>query len=154
MADEPPQQRSAGRPCKITLELTEAVCKTLQAGVDVETACKREGVSSRTYERWRAAGNRGEEPYATFMEAVEQAMARLEVNVTAQVIKATSSNWQAAAWWIKHRRSGGVQRIELTGKDGAPISGQLTAEGADAIRQSILYGKIKVEGGPGEGESP
>jgi hypothetical protein len=129
------------RPSKLTPEVQANVCKTLAAGVDVETACRREGIGARTYYDWLEKGRAGTEPYASFVAATDQAMAEVETAVTYQILKATKQSWQAGAWWVKFRRTNGSQRIELTGKDGAALTtGTLTPEGAELIRQKILYG--------------
>jgi hypothetical protein len=132
--------KKAGRPLKLTPQLQEAICKTLQAGVDVETACLREGVSRDAYFSWRRRGRDGEQPFADFLAATDKALADVETGVTYQILKASKTHWQAGAWWVKWRATRGAQRIEISGKDGAPISGALTHEAVDQIRKKILYG--------------
>ena len=136
-----PKSKTIGRPSKLTPELQEAICKTLQAGVDVETACLRDGISRESYFEWRKRGREGEEPYAGFLAATTKAHAEVEAGLTYQILKASKTHWQAAAWAIKWRATKGVQRVEVTGQDGAPISGTLTSEAVDQIRKKILYGE-------------
>lgn len=131
---------NGGRPSKFSLEIQEAVCKTLQYGVDVETACRREGISQATYYRWRKQGEEGTEPFASFLAATEQAMSTVEMKVTAQILRASQTQWQAGAWWLRFRKTGGKQQVELTGPNGQPITGTLSPETAEQIRQHILYG--------------
>lgn len=121
--------------------MQESICKTLGAGVDVETAALREGINRATVYNWLKWGREGTEPYASFVEATDMALANVETQVTYQILKASKQSWQAAAWWVKWQKTRGSQRIELTGKDGAPLSsGQLTPEAAELIRQKILFG--------------
>lgn len=130
----------AGRPTKLNPEVQENICKTLQAGVDVETACRREGIGARTYYDWLRRGRDGEEPYASFVMATDKAMAEVEAAITYQIIKASKQHWQAGAWWVKFRHTRGAQRIELTGADGAPLNHALSDQAVDQIRRRILYG--------------
>ena len=132
----------AGRPSKLTPELQESICKTLGAGVDVETAALREGISRSTIYNWMKWGREGQEPYASFVESTEIAQASVTTQVTYQILKASKSSWQAAAWWVKWQATRGAQKIELSGPGGVPLStGQLTPEAADLIRQKILFGE-------------
>jgi hypothetical protein len=134
-----------GRHTKLTPEVTEAVCRTLMAGVDIETACRREGISDGSYYGWRRRGIAGEEPYASFLEATDRAMANVEVAVTSYILRDAKQDWKAGAWWLRFRKTQGKQVVELTGKDGAPITvGQLSPDAADEIRQKILYGETAV----------
>ncbi len=129
-----------GRPTSLTPELQLQICETLSWGVDVETACRRSGISRATYFQWVKRGKTGEQPYADFLDATDEALAHVEADVTRNIIRASKNRWQAAAWWIKWQKTQGVQRVELTGKDGAPVTGTLTPESAELIRQRILFG--------------
>ena len=146
------------RSSKCTPELQMSICTRLECGIDIELACRREGISSDTYYEWMRRGRAGEQPYEDFVEAVEVARAECEIEVTRNIIRASRNRWQAGAWWIKWRHSHGIQKVELTGKDGSPIAGQLTPEGADMIRQRILYGdrppKQLAAAGGGGSEHP
>lgn len=129
-----------GRRTALTPELQVEICDMLQWGVDVQTACARVGINRATYHEWIKRGKAGDEPYADFVDATDIALASCQVDVTRNIIRASKTRWQAGAWWIKWRHTQGVQRVELTGKDGAPVTGTLTPESADLIRQRILYG--------------
>jgi hypothetical protein len=150
-----------GRQTKCTPDLQERVCKALSFGVEVEVACALEGISRDSFYDWRARGRNGEEPYAGFLEATEQALLRVDLALHGTVLSEAvgnrqanrAPNWQAAAWYLKFRKTGGSQKVELTGKDGAPLQGALTQESADLIRQKILFGDTKKKPEPtGEGE--
>lgn len=101
------------------------ICKSIAAGIDVESACVREGVSKSTYYDWLKRGEAGESPFDEFLEAIDQAMAEVTRRVTYHVVKAAESDWKAGAWWLERRR-GSVygppkQRLEQSGPDGGPI---------------------------------
>lgn len=133
-----------GRPSKLTPEVQENICKTLSAGVDFETACKREGIGRSTAYEWMERAKNDEEPYAGFFTAVDKSMADVKTGVTYCVLKAAKTQWQAGAWWLKFQETRGATRIELTGRDGAPLTnqnnGQLSDQAVDQIRRRILYG--------------
>lgn len=135
----------------LTEALQEEICKTLSCGIDVETACLREGISRSTYYGWRKRGEAGEEPFASFLEATDAAMAEVEKEVTHLIVRAAKVQWQAGAWWLRFRKSGGKQQVELTGPGGAPLAmQQLTREQADEIRRKIIFGEGDE---PAEGEA-
>lgn len=125
---------------KLNAELQQKVCDALRFGVPLEVACGHAGIGRRTFFEWRARGEKGEEPYAAFLAATEMAQDSVEAYVTANILAKAKTNWQAGAWWLRFRKTGGKQQIELTGKDGQPLSGTLTSEAAELIRQKILYG--------------
>jgi hypothetical protein len=140
-----------GPPRKLTAELQERVCKALQMGVEIETACALEGIHRATFYEWRQKGLGGEEPYAGFYNATQEAFLRVDMALSGTILREAvgnpaagrPGNWQAAAWFKKFRANNGRQQIELTGKDGKPLEhrGALTQETADLIRREILYGK-------------
>jgi hypothetical protein len=127
-----------------TEELQERICRSLQAGIDVQVACSIEGIGRSTYYEWQKRGRAGEEPYAGFLAATDAAMDRVERAVTSKLLKIAMEdrgNWQAAAWWLRFRKTGGKQQVELTGAGGAPLNGVLTREGAEEIRKKVLFGE-------------
>ena len=127
-------------PPKYTPDLQERICKNLQYGIDIQIACSIEGIGRRTYYDWRKRGESGEEPYASFLAATEAAMDKVETAVTGKIIQtALQGNWQAAAWWLRFRKTGGKQQVELTGANGQPI-GILSEAAAAEIRRKVLYG--------------
>lgn len=119
--------------------------RALSYGIDVGTACAVEGISRPVYYHWRKRGETGEEPYASFLIATEQAMARTETRVTGSVVKAAvDGNWQAGMAWLRFRKTGGKTQVELSGPEGKPI-GYLSAEAAEEIRRKVLYGEVGGE---------
>jgi hypothetical protein len=137
----------------LTPTLVESLCKTLSIGVDVHTACLREGIARATYYDWRRRGIgtdelEPEEPFASFTEAVDRAMANAEARFLAHITKASENDWRAAAWVLERRNRevyGTGQRLEISGPDGQPIKTQvahriLTTADAEEIRRKILFG--------------
>jgi hypothetical protein len=125
---------------KLTPDTQERVCRALQAGIDVRTACSIEGIGKTTYYDWRKRGEAGEEPYASFLEATERAMDRIEAAMSATIVKAAmEGHWPAAAWWLRFRRTGGITKVELSGPGGKPVA--LSKEAAAEIREKILFGE-------------
>ena len=142
-----------GRPSKLTPEIQEQICKTLTAGVDLTTACAREGVAYRTLREWMQRAQNGEEKYLDFMCATAAAEANVEVHVTANILRKSQNNWQAGAWWLKWKRTRGVQvqRLDVSVAQGESsdllpheqggLQRRLTPDGAAAIRRQILFGE-------------
>jgi transposase len=119
----------AGRPSKLTPELTKRLCDWLEAGNFIETACDMEGISRESFYEWLRRGERAWsndiEPvnYVQFSDMVKKAMARMEI-LTINDLRAGPMNWQAKAWWLERRhpdRWGNRQKHEHTGKDGDAI---------------------------------
>lgn len=65
----------AGRPTKLTPELTEQICNDLREGAYVETAAEAAGITQTSLYRWLDWGAQGKEPYAAFCESVVRARA-------------------------------------------------------------------------------
>jgi hypothetical protein len=133
-----------GRPSKLTPEVQAAICKTLTTGVDYETACMREGIGPSTFREWIRRGRAGEAPFEEFWMATEQAMANVECAVTANVIRASRSQWGAGAWWLKwkHNRGATTQNVNVSTTLGGPSgpAPALSIEAANAIRRQVLFG--------------
>lgn len=75
----------AGRPTKLTPEVTASIVADLEAGHYIETAAESAGVHVTTLYRWMADGAKGIEPYAAFHEAVTRAKADGEKDLVATV---------------------------------------------------------------------
>lgn len=121
----------------------------VRAGNFLEVACAAIGITSRTLRNWRqhAASDPPIEPYASFIEQLEQVEALGEVEDIATVAQSgrgrrfpkmekgkkkadlppdweTPPDWKASAW-LRSRRSpkrwGDAIRNEHTGPDGQPL---------------------------------
>ena len=74
----------------------------IKKGCYVETAVRAAGVGKSTFYDWLKKGNRGEEPYATFLADVNQAMALAEEMFVGHISDAAAAgDWRAAAWKLE-----------------------------------------------------
>lgn len=94
-----------GRHTKLTPAVQDAIEKSVSVGIDVESACQREGIGRRTLYEWVRRGETGEEPYLSFALAMERAQAVVTARITRNVIKASKEDWRAGAWWLERRRN-------------------------------------------------
>jgi transposase len=109
---------------KLTPELQERITAFLRAGNYVETAAACAGIHKDTFYEWCKKGRKGEEPFATFVAAVDKAIAESEARDVALIGKAAIDNWQAAAWRLERKmphKWGRHERHEVTGADGGAI---------------------------------
>ena len=105
---------------KLTPELQERLVTYLRAGnyLDVAIKCAG-GIHRDTFYEWMRIGREtGEEPFASFVQAVDRAMADSEARDVALIAKAASDPklWTAAAWRLERRfpdRWGRRERVDL-----------------------------------------
>ena len=126
----PKPKHAGGRPkgsgIKLTPELQARVVLLIRAGNYVVTACGASGISDASYWAWKVRGESGEEPYASFLDAVKRAEEEAESALVATVRRAGESQWQAAMTLLERRhpdRWGRRERqqIEHSGPGGGPI---------------------------------
>ena len=86
-----------GRPPKYTIELRDAIARTLSSGCTRRAACGVNGISEECFHTWMRR-------HFDFCEAVTRAEENVEVLCTARIIKATEEDWKAAESWLRHRR--------------------------------------------------
>jgi len=101
---------------KFTPELQERIVAFLRGGNYVETAAACVGIHKDTFYDWCKKGRKGIKPYASFVEAVDKAMAESEARDVTLIGKAATVNWQAAAWRLERRmpqKWGRRDRMEL-----------------------------------------
>ena len=135
-------------------ELATRIVTYIRAGSYVETAAAASGVTKSTLHRWLKRGSEGEEPFASFSDAVETALAEAELRDLARIDKAADESWQAAAWKLERRNPrqwGRREYSEVTGADGGPIRyEQLTESELDAEIKR-LTSEIEAAEGAGAG---
>jgi hypothetical protein len=95
----------------------------LNAGCYRSEAARHAGVSVRSFFRWcergridQAAGRRS--PCRTLLEAIEKAEADAEVRALAQINKAGTDDWRAAAWRLERKnweRWGDRRQLQVGG---------------------------------------
>ncbi len=104
-------------PTAISEEQREEIYEAVRAGVPPEAAAGRLGIARTNLYRWMASGrgDDAQEPYRTFLEQLERALADWETRDILLIGKAAESQWQAAAWRLERRlrdRYGRATKIE------------------------------------------
>lgn len=122
------------RPTKLDDAVAGRVLQALRAGNYLDTAAAFAGVHRSTLHDWLKKGRaeNAREPYASFVDDVDEAMGDAEAMFVARIAKAAEDarNWTAAAWWLERRfpdRWGRRDRLEHTGAGGGPIEVQSPA---------------------------
>jgi transposase len=108
-----------GRASKLTPELQEKIVAFLRRGAYIETAAACCGVHKDTFYEWMKRGAKGEEPHASFADAVTRALAESEFHDLEIIGAAANSVWQAAAWRLERRfpdRYGKNDRVRVDAK--------------------------------------
>jgi hypothetical protein len=136
---------NAGRPSKISKEISDAIVENLRLGNYIEHASAACGINKSTLYLWLERGrkeqekidaglpaNPDEQIFMEFSNAVEKAKAQSEVRDVTLIEKAaTDGSWQAAAWKLERKfpqKWGRVTRTEITGAEGKPISVEVDAK--------------------------
>lgn len=108
-----------GKPSLLTEELADQVVTMLRSGTLPRVACEAVGIDIRTLQRWLERGRSGRErdkAYREFTERVGRARAEAEARAVAQIARAASEDWRAAAWLLERQwpeRWGKVPLAEL-----------------------------------------
>jgi len=99
-------------------------------GLTIKEVCKAIGIEPRTFRNWEARGATGEEPYDSFLPLAARVRAGMGsatddmawgvLREVAEDPQARASDRLAAATAILRLRT--AHRVELTGKDGAPLT--------------------------------
>lgn len=123
-------------------EIQTRIATYILAGSYIETAAKAAGIHKDTLYDWLKRGATGEEPFASFSDAVERALGEAEIRDLAVVSKAAQAGvWQAAAWKLERRNPKAWGRriaAEVSGPDRGPIE----LDAADAREQ--LMAKLQA----------
>ena len=103
----------AGRPTKLTSELTEEIAQYLRAGNYIETTAALVGINRDSIYEWLKRGAKEQERLAKnprarlrkreaifveFSDTVKKAQAQSEAMLVGLIGKAAQKNWTAAAW--------------------------------------------------------
>jgi hypothetical protein len=135
-------------------DIQDKVVQALEGGNWIETAANYAGIAPSTLYSWLDRGRKeqarrdeypndpnpkNEEKYVEFLESVEKARARAEVQSVALIRKAAiDGTWTAAAWFLERshpRRWGRMDRHEVAGAEGGAI--QVEAVSAKALEDKI-----------------
>lgn len=89
---------------KLTKELCDEICKYIEMGNYISRCCEAVGISPSTYHTWKKKGEKGIEPYASFLERVTKVEAKAEIVHTGIIHDvAESGNWLASAWLLERK---------------------------------------------------
>ncbi len=101
------------RPTSLTPEVQARVVEALERGHYRSTAVRLAKISERTLYNWLERGEKGEEPYAEFMQAIKEAEAVAEDNLLVAISTAQpgipgeggrgADPWQSRAWVMERR---------------------------------------------------
>lgn len=132
-SETPP--KPIGRPTKLTPDVQEIVVKAIRSGATHDIAAMAAGIHRDTFYDWKSRGEAGEPIYSDFSDALKTAEAQGALNLLERIQSASEDPkyWPAAAWILERRypETYGKQRIEHTGKDGAPMEHVFTIEWTD-----------------------
>jgi hypothetical protein len=88
-----------GRKTRCTPQLQKQFCDALAKCHTIKNSCVVAGISESTFYQWLAKGMIGEQPYAEFVELVQDARARGIVALVESII--TDKDWRAKAWYLE-----------------------------------------------------
>lgn len=94
----------AGRPRKLTPELSARILATIRAGNYRVVAAQEAGIYKDTLMKWIAQGRKDSSGlYFEFANAVEEAEMQAEVAMVEVVINAAKKDAKHAEWWLEHK---------------------------------------------------
>jgi hypothetical protein len=115
------------RPTSLTPAVQATICTALEKGHYRKTAAALAGIALRTLYNWEERGETGEEPYESFLHAMQKAEAIAEDAALTRIIEAQpavpgeggrgADLWQKDAWRMERRwpsRWGGRVRATVT----------------------------------------
>ena len=130
--------RKTGRPTKLTPAIHDQIVTAMKAGNYAEIAARNAGVDESTYYRWMQKGlERPSSVYGEFRQSIREAEAFGEARAVAIVANGMLQDPKHAEWYLERKhpnRWSRHERLEHTGKDGAPLNFtlQLDRKGLDA----------------------
>jgi transposase len=132
-----------GRPCKLTPELQDTLCKALGLGLYVETACLLAGIAKDTFYNWVNEGeSKKSGKFRQFSDAIKKAQAESETRWIAHIVQ--DDSWTSKAWLLERKfkdRWGRAIRQEISGPQGGPIVTQaMSAEEKEELQARIRRG--------------
>jgi hypothetical protein len=95
----------AGRPTKLTPELTQLICENIELGLSYDLSSQAVGISRVTFSDWMKNGAAGtEERFIDFYNAVKAAEATCAKNCLTRIRSQAESGSLAADTWLLERR--------------------------------------------------
>ena len=92
----PKRQRRRGQPTRLTPSVSKTICDMVRRGNYFTIAAKAAGISTDALNQWRKRGADGEQPYADFAAALEQAELDCESILVEKWHDAAPNDWRAA----------------------------------------------------------
>lgn len=120
-------KNKGGRKGLLNTRMISRVAKAIAEGNTARTACLTCGISERVFFKWQADGEAGISPLTVqFVQAIKEAKAKAEAVHVRNIKKASSTHWQASAWFLERTNPedwGRKDRIrqEISGPEGAPV---------------------------------
>lgn len=131
-----------GRKTFLTEEVHKDIMNCLAVGGTVVNACAYSNIKESTYYDWSRRGRKydlhletggeiidGEDIYRLFYLDIGASRARADMRALGSLAKAqTNGEWRAALAYLERRHPqewGRVHRLEMTGKDGGPVTVQV-----------------------------
>ncbi|MGC2303522.1 hypothetical protein [Candidatus Binatus sp.] len=93
--DSLPTVPSKGQPIKLTAKVSQVICDAVRVGSYFSVACRAAGISMDTFARWKKRGAAGEEPFATFLQDLQQAQDDHELAAVKAIHAAGADDWRA-----------------------------------------------------------
>jgi hypothetical protein len=93
-----------GAKTTLTAELADQLAAMLASGNYIEVAVRAVSLPRRTFNDWLKRGESDaprDQLYRRFRERMQEARARGEVRLVAEVSRAARENWQASAWMLE-----------------------------------------------------
>lgn len=101
------------RPTSLTPDVQSAIIAALDVGSYRVTAAQAAGICERTLYSWLERGEKGEEPFAEFLQAVKSSESRAEIDLLMEIRTAQggisgeggtrADIWQSRAWVMERR---------------------------------------------------
>lgn len=90
---------------KLTKELCDEICSYIEMGNYITRCCQAVGIHPTTYRTWKKKGEKGIEPYASFLKRVEKVEAKAEIVHTGVIhnVATEQGNWLASAWLLERK---------------------------------------------------
>jgi hypothetical protein len=101
------KRETRGRKTRLDEALTKRICALLAKGLDQKSACNLAKIPYSTYNEWKARGQNGEEPFASFFSVISRARDRHKSRLLKIVLDAAEgllprhADWKAASWLLE-----------------------------------------------------
>jgi hypothetical protein len=87
---------------KLNKTLTKKMCKYIEEGNYISTACKLCGIERHTHYDWIKYGKKGIKPFKEYYLAIEEAKAKAEASMVDVITSSAleDGNVGASQWWL------------------------------------------------------